>query len=153
MKPVHGPVAIDTVAAAPLEDAPSYNGTFSLAVLAAAGGPADMPVSVVVKMVPANPAMLALGRQLDVYRREAFFYRDIGAAAGIRLPRCHGVDVDEDTRDAAIVLEDLTHLRPGNQYAGFSRADALLADPQYSTLHSPWCHSNTPPALACLHPE
>src|SRR3546814_11432298 len=64
MKPVHGPVAIDTVAAAPLEDAPSYNGTFSLAVLAAAGGPADMPVSVVVKMVPANPAIRALGRPL-----------------------------------------------------------------------------------------
>src|SRR3546814_7162033 len=134
MKPVHGPVAIDTVAAAPLEDAPSYNGTFSLAVLAAAGGPADMPVSVVVKMVPANPAMPALGRQLDVYCREAFFYRDIGAAAGIRLPRFHGIDVDENTRDAAIVLEDLTHLRTANQYAGFSRAAAAHAVAQYSAM-------------------
>lgn len=143
MRPVLGPVKIDTVALAPLADAPSYNGTFTLAALVASSGPADMPVSVVVKMVPETPAILDLGRQLQIYRREASFYEHIAPAAGIHVARCFGTQVDSETGDAAIILEDLTHLRTGNQVTGFSLEDAHLAVIQYARLHARWWNNDT----------
>lgn len=143
MSPVLGPVQIDTVAQAPLADAPSYNGTFTLAAMVASSGPADMPVSVVVKMVPGVSAILELGRQLQIYRREALFYEHIAPAAGINVARCFGTQVDPETGDAAIVLEDLTHLRTGNQVTGFSLEDAHLAVIQYARLHARWWKDDT----------
>ncbi|MGA1609012.1 MAG: FHIPEP family type III secretion protein, partial [Planctomycetota bacterium] len=112
---------------------------------AAYTGQTDLPSHFVVKMVPENEQLRAIGRQLYIYGREAAFYGEIGAGSGIRVPRCFGAQFDPDTGDTAIVLEDLSHLRTGNQYEGFTLSEAGRAVDQYAALHARWWNE---PALS-----
>ncbi len=91
-----------------------------------------------VKLVPENEALRGIGRQLGIYAREAAFYLTIGAESGVRQPTCFGVEIDSETGDSAIVLEDLSHTRTGDQLAGFTRDEAERVIDQYAVLHARW---------------
>lgn len=121
--------------AAPLEGVASFQGNLVHAQIASDGGAPD---SVVIKMVPENEGLRGIGRQLGIYAREAAFYLTIGEESGVRRPACLGLEIDSETGDSAIVLEDLTALRTGDQIAGFARDEAERAIDQYAALHARW---------------
>lgn len=135
---------VESLVAEPLDGATGFQGNFAH-VRAAYTGQTDLPSHFVVKMVPENEQLRAIGRQLSIYGREAAFYGEIGAGSGIRVPRCFGAQFDPDTGDTAIVLEDLSHLRTGNQYEGFTLSEAGRAVDQYAALHARWWNE---PALS-----
>lgn len=137
MRDATGDAAITLTGTGPLEGMVSFQGNLIRAELDATGG-ADVPGTVVVKMVPENEALRGIGHQLGIYAREAAFYLAIGAEAGVRQARCLGAEIDPDTGDSAIVLEDLGHLRTGNQIEGFSLPEAKLAVAQYARMHARW---------------
>lgn len=128
---------VTELTAGPLDGAAGFQGNFAHTDVSYAGE-SGLPAHLVIKMVPDNEQLRAIGRQLAIYAREAAFYAEIGASAGIRVARCYGAQVDPDTGDSAIVLEDLTHLRTGNQYEGFTLTEAGRAVDQYATLHARW---------------
>ncbi len=122
----------------PLHHVANYNGTLARVSLDYASRPADAPGSLVAKLVPQNEQMRQLCVALGVYRREAALYRTIGAATGVRMPILLGSTENPDTGVSALLLEDLSHLRTGDQYAGFTAVEAEAAVVQFAQQHAKW---------------
>ena len=75
------------------------------------------PSSVVVKLPAEGARSRALAVGMAMYLREVGFYRDLGAASDVAV-RCHHADVDEQTQDFVLVLDDLTAAATIDQLAG-----------------------------------
>jgi hypothetical protein len=123
---------------APLHDIANYNGTLARVRLKYASQGGDAPDSLVAKLVPENERMLHLGTSLGVYRREAALYSVVGPATGVRLPNLFGFSEDTESGISALLLEDLSRLRTGDQYIGFTLAEAEAALVQFARQHATW---------------
>jgi len=135
--------------AAPLDGVASFQGNLIRARIEAEAG---APESIVVKMVPENEALRGIGRQLGIYAREAAFYMSIGPDAGVRQPACYGAEIEHDTGDSAIVMQDLSALRTGDQISGFSLSEAERAVDQYAVLHARWWNDSRLKSFEWLPP-
>ncbi|HEX7096712.1 MAG TPA: phosphotransferase [Acidimicrobiales bacterium] len=90
--------------------------------------------SVVVKAPAGDATARAIAVRFGYYAREAGTYRWLLPRPGVRAPRCHAV-LDEP-HGPVLVLEDLGHLRSGDQLAGASVDDAFRAAEQLAVLHA-----------------
>ncbi len=95
------------------------------------------PASVVGKFASSDPVSRRTGLDYGLYQREIAFYREIADTVAIRTPHCFFADIDLDTGAFALVLEDLSPARVGNQLAGCSIDDAERAMVQAAALHGP----------------
>ncbi len=77
---------------------------------------AGTPATVVVKLEPDAGAMRDFGDELHAFEREIRFYREVAPTAPIRLARLYFAAADPP--DYAMVMEDLSFARPGDQVAG-----------------------------------
>ena len=123
---------------APLHDIANYNGNLAKVLTRYTSHDGAAPDSLVAKLVPENERMLHLGTSLGVYQREAALYSAIGPATGVRLPNLFGFSEDPETGISALLLEDLSHLRTGDQYIGFTLAEAEPTLLQFSRQHAAW---------------
>jgi len=87
--------------------------------------------------------MLAAAR---VFEREALFYRDLAPALDV-VPRAYGVAEDPEHDDYVLLIEDLSHLRVGDQAAGVSEKDAHAAMRAAARLHARYWQND---ALAAI---
>ncbi len=142
--------AVEAANVAPLHLNANYNGTLARVFPDYATRPAGAPDSLVAKLIPENERMLHLGISLGVYRREAALYREIGPATGVKLPALLGYSEDPETGYSALLLEDLSHLRTGDQYAGFTAAEAEAAVVQLAQQHALWWNRGELGELAWL---
>ena len=136
----------------PLHRVANYNGTLARVFLEYTSRHANAPDSLVAKLVPQNERMLHLGVSLGVYRREAALYRDIGPETGVKMPLLLGYTEDPDTAISALLLEDLSHLRTGDQYAGFTAVEAEATLVQFAQQHARWWNRRELGELAWLPP-
>jgi hypothetical protein len=95
------------------------------------------PASVVGKFASLDPVSKANGASIGLYETEVNFYRDFRSTVAIRAPECFVVDMDEETKDFTLILEDLTPARGGDQLTGCSVEDAYLAMDEAAALHGP----------------
>jgi len=77
---------------------------------------ADAPRSVVAKLEPADTSMRDFEGELHAFQREIRFYEEIAPGAPIRLARLYFAE--SEPPDYAMVMEDLSFARPGDQVAG-----------------------------------
>ncbi len=77
---------------------------------------ATAPATVVVKLEPDAGALRDFGDELHAFEREIRFYREVAPHAPIRLARLYFAA--NEPPDFAIVMEDLSFARPGDQVAG-----------------------------------
>ena len=129
---------ISDVQVEPLHLVANYNGTLARVFPKYAARDGDAPDSLVAKLIPQNERMLHLGVSLGVYRREAALYREIGLESGVRMPNLFGYSEDPESGYSALLLEDLSHLRTGDQYAGFTAVEAQAALVQFAQQHARW---------------
>ena len=122
----------------PLHLVANYNGTLARVIPEYARRHADAPDSLVAKLIPQNERMLHLGVSLGVYRREAALYSEIGRETGVRMPTLLGYTEDAESGFSALLLEDLSHLRTGDQVAGFTAVEAEAALVQFARQHARW---------------
>jgi len=134
----------------PLHNIANYNGTLAKVLPSYASHDGTAPDSLVAKLVPDNERMLHLGTSLGVYRREAALYNVVGPATGIRMPNLFGYSEDPETGLSALLLEDLSHLRTGDQYTGFTLAEAQSTLIQFARQHAAWWDSPELNAFAWL---
>ena len=95
------------------------------------------PDSLVIKFAAADPVSRENGWALSLYPTEIRFYRDIAPEVEISRPACWFADGDAESGDFAIVMEDLSPARQGDQLTGCSIEDAAEAMRQAAALHAP----------------
>jgi len=116
------------------------------------------PQSVVCKFASADPTSRATGLALRSYEAEVSFYREVARTVDIRTPRCHFTDIDLETGEFVLVLEDLAPCVQGDQLAGCTVDQAALAMEELAKLHAPrwgdprlgelgWLNRNTPESV------
>jgi len=103
-----------------------------------AARPDAAPDGFVAKLIPQNERMLHLGVSLGMYRREAALYAQIGSETGVKMPRLWGYSENPESGTSALLLDDLSHLRTGDQYAGFTAAEATSTVLQFARQHARW---------------
>ncbi|GAA1822630.1 phosphotransferase [Actinomadura chokoriensis] len=97
-----------------------------------------VPPRLVAKLPAADPAVRAmLG---GTYRTEVLFYRDIAGTVRIRTPHCHHAEIDPETSEFVLLLEDLAPAVQGDQIAGCPVRRARDCVAGLAGLHGPrWC--------------
>lgn len=95
------------------------------------------PDSIVGKFASLDPVSKANGASIGLYETEVNFYRDFRSTVAIRAPECFVVDMDPETKDFTLILEDLTPARGGDQLTGCSVQDAYHAMDEAAALHGP----------------
>ena len=100
------------------------------------------PRTIIAKFPSQAEGALAVGKLYGVYEREVRFYAEIGDRVGLSTPHCYysGMDIDSDRY--FLLLEDLAASgRVGDQVAGCSEEEALLAVRELANFHSTWWES------------
>jgi hypothetical protein len=95
------------------------------------------PATVVAKFPSPDETSRNTGVAIGNYEKEARFYRDLVGSVDIRTPHCHRVELDEETRLATLLMDDLAPAEQGDQIAGCSVDDAALVVDQMPALHAP----------------
>lgn len=101
------------------------------------GDATDLPPSVVAKFPSTSAVSRATATQVDTYRREVGFYRDVRHLVAIRTPAIHHVGWDPHTHDFVLVMEDVRDAEQGDQIAGCTVAQAGAVVDAAVGLHAP----------------
>jgi len=96
------------------------------------------PSTLVVKLSSVDPQVRRYAIDDGMYRRETMFYRELAAESGVPVPHCYLAELDRDSGDFVLLLEDLTGLREGDEIAGCSVDDAMLTMRYLARLHAAW---------------
>jgi aminoglycoside phosphotransferase (APT) family kinase protein len=74
------------------------------------------------------------------YRSEHAFYRDVADLVSIPVPHSYYCEIEDEGAEFALLLADMAPAEQGDQIAGCSAGDALLAVRALAGLHAPsWC--------------
>lgn len=93
------------------------------------------PATIVAKIPTQDAYVRALLAPARVFEREARFYEVLAARLDV-VPNTYGVASDHDAGDYLLLLEDLGHLRGGDQASGVSLDDARAALVALARLHA-----------------
>ena len=93
------------------------------------------PSSVICKIPTQDPNVRGLLAAARVFEREARFYIDVAPTLEV-VPQAHAVVADFENDDYVLVLQDLGHLRVGDQAAGVGVDDAHAVMTAAARLHA-----------------
>ncbi len=108
----------------------------------------DAPTSMIAKFPSLHPPTRSLLSRLGVYEREVRFYQELAPELALSTPRAYLAAWDEEHQRSLLLLEDLSHLRAGDQLTGCSLEDAEQAITELARFHATFWDS---PRLAELH--
>ena len=97
----------------------------------------DAPATIVAKLPSSNETSRATGMAMRTYEVEVRFYQQLAADLPVRSPHCHHAEIDLDTGDFVLLLEDLAPAEQGDQVAGCSVDQARLVLAEAARLHAP----------------
>ncbi|TDJ69542.1 MAG: DUF1679 domain-containing protein [Proteobacteria bacterium] len=98
--------------------------------------PRDAPRTVVGKFPSDNEIASRTGKDMGFYRAEVMFYREAAHRAVIKTPAVYVAEMDNETGDFVLLLEDMAPAKPGDQMRGCSLAEARLALMEAAKLHA-----------------
>jgi len=99
---------------------------------------ASGPRSLIAKIASADTETKTILNQTGTYEREVRFYQELAGQIELRTPRCYYSDINTETGDFVLLLEDLVPARNGNRAAGCSLVEAELAIREAAKLHAAW---------------
>lgn len=100
-------------------------------------GSGDLPATVVGKFASPDPVSRETGISTLNYKREVHFYQHLQSRVNIQTPRCLFTDIDNETHEYIILMEDLAPGEQGDQLGGCNADQAELAMVQLAHLHGP----------------
>lgn len=101
-------------------------------------GDSEAPPTIVAKSPSADLEIRDYAIRDGMYRRETMFYRELATDSGIPVPDCYFADLDPDSGDFVLLLEDLIALEEGDEIAGCSLEQAALVVRSLARLHARW---------------
>ncbi len=103
--------------------------------------PASDAPAIIIAKFPAPPGPTRdLALKLNLYEREAAFYRSLGPVAGVAVPRLHGA-ASGGSRLPALLLEDLAPAVAGDLVAGCSLERTAVVVDHVARMHARWWDS------------
>lgn len=93
------------------------------------------PVTVIAKFITSVAQNQGVGRMFGAYKREVAFYRDATRRTGMALPRMYAAEIDPDDT-FVLLMEDLGHLRTGDQVLGCTIDEAAACIDELVKLHA-----------------
>ena len=99
------------------------------------------PATAIAKLPTLEPGGRGICQLFQFYEREIQFYRDLGHAMPVRVPRCYASVMDVAADAYILLLEDLGDLPMGNDATGCSAAEAELAIRTIARVHGAWWES------------
>lgn len=97
----------------------------------------ESPLVVIVKFAADGPAR-AVATSLGLYEREVRFYSEVASLVGVPVPACSLAEIDTDSGMFALVLEDLSSARAGDQLIGATDDEIAAAVVTAARLHAKW---------------
>jgi hypothetical protein len=101
-----------------------------------ADAPSDAPHSLVGKFPSPEAESRNAGVVLGNYIREVNFYKYLAPTALISTPKCYFTDVDLETSEFVLMMEDLAPAVQGDQLKGCTLEEARLAVLEAAKLHA-----------------
>ena len=98
---------------------------------------AGAPRSIIAKFPSPQETTRGLLHTFGIYRSEAYFYREIAPDAGIDVPHCYCVELDPDTSQFVLLLEDLGGARQIDSET-MTLEDAELVVRHLAPFHAHW---------------
>jgi hypothetical protein len=99
--------------------------------------PSTGPPTVIAKFPAADPTSRSTAVQLRSYEIEVRFYQQLAPTLPIRTPRALYTDIDVTTGSFIMLLEDMAPAHQGDQLAGCSPEEAVVAVHELVGLHAP----------------
>jgi hypothetical protein len=96
------------------------------------------PRSLVGKFPATAPENRDLANHFRFYEREVRFYEQIAEEIELRTPRRYFSHFDDETNEFALLMEDLSEARCGNQVAGCAREEAARTVLSMAPFHATW---------------
>lgn len=97
----------------------------------------SFPQAIIGKFPSADPNSRQAGKEQKTYMREVNFYRHLRSRVSIQLPKCYAAEIEGDGPEFALLLEDVSPARQGDQISGCSPALARSAILGLVGLHGP----------------
>jgi hypothetical protein len=99
--------------------------------------PSPAPETMIAKLPAADSTSRATALSLRSYETEVRFYQQLAPTLPIRTPKVFHADIDVATASFVLLLEDLAPARQGDQLAGCSPEEAIVAVDELVKLHAP----------------
>jgi hypothetical protein len=96
------------------------------------------PTSIVVKQPALDPAAVFTSTMLRMYIREVRYFSTLAAQSPLRSPAFYYGEVDEETSNFVLLIEDLSGLRIVDQNIGMNLEDAGRAVDAVAGMHAKW---------------
>ena len=107
------------------------------------------PETMICKIPTQDANVRGLLAAARVFEREARFYEDVAPALDV-VPQAYAVAADYDNDDFVLVLQDLGHLRVGDQAAGVTEKDAHAAMRAAARLHAKYWQNSALDAIGWM---
>tara|TARA_A100001037_G_scaffold298327_1_gene321841 strand:- start:13595 stop:14629 length:1035 start_codon:yes stop_codon:yes gene_type:complete len=108
---------------------------------------AENPQTVIAKFPSPSPDNRAVASTYNMYGREIQFYDGIAQSVEMRTPHCFFAAFDESTENFVLLLEDIGHLRVGDQVEGCTLPEAKAILSAVAGLHASTWHADGFPGL------
>ena len=112
------------------------------------GAAPGAPRSLVAKFPSATEQNRELGRLFRFYQREYRFYTGLASSVPMRAPVAYFADLDEETGDSVLLLEDLQYADLCDQLEPPPDTDLATIVDRAADLHSAWWGRGDEPAVS-----
>lgn len=99
--------------------------------------PGGAPRTLVGKFAAADPTSKSTAAKYELYRTELRFYEHLAKTVDVHTPRVIHADIDLDTHDFTLVMEDQAPARAVDQLQGCATEDCRSALRELARLHGP----------------
>jgi len=97
--------------------------------------PTNAPATIVGKFTSDDPVSRETGKALLNYLREVKFYNELRESLDVQTPKLLFTDINEETHDFVLMMEDLAPAQQGNQLEGCSVAEVKIGLTELARLH------------------
>ena len=114
-------------------------------------GPDHAPRTIIAKLPATDETSRATALTLRSYENEVRFYQQLAGQLPVRTPTAYYADIDPATARFVLLLEDLSPAVPGDQLAGCTKDQAVVAVAELVKLHAPRWGDPSLAGLEWLH--
>lgn len=118
-------------------------------------GPTDLPSTIIAKYESSSESSRQASQLTRTYEIETAFYQLLADRVDVRAPRCFACRYNAEADEFLLLLEDFAPCYQGDQIAGCTPEEALVAVKELPRLHGPvwnahdlesweWLNRNTP---------